>query len=73
MFHYTRFGEAGKQLLPFADLAGFVPEQGDRLQDFHYLGSEMATDEEWRQWVEAAVEATRRIWRGERVRAFRDW
>ncbi|MCY0898798.1 MAG: hypothetical protein OWU33_07665 [Firmicutes bacterium] len=63
MFHYSIFGVAGEQLAPYADLCGFVPEIGDRLEQFNYRGSELVTEEEWQEWVRAAVEATREVFR----------
>jgi len=66
MFHYNNFGGFGNQLKRFADLAGYVPEEGDELGRFGYPNgwfddAESTPDEiedEWREYVAAAVSAT---------------
>ena len=64
MFHRTNFGGFGVGLP--SDRRGFVPETGEALAAFDF-GGEME-EEEWVDFVEAAVEAT-----AEAVAALRDW
>jgi len=36
MFHHTNFGQFGTELQRFADINGYVPESGDKLESFDF-------------------------------------
>lgn len=44
-FHYTNLGHYGQPLQAYADLDGYVPEPGDRLERFAYARGWF--DDEW--------------------------
>lgn len=64
MFHFSNYGQFGMPLQRYADLNGYVPEQGDKLQDFVFptgwfdSEDEDFNQEDWEGFIEAAVEAT---------------
>ena len=45
MFHHTNFGQFGETLKRFADLDGYVPQDGDDLERFRYPSGWF--DSEW--------------------------
>lgn len=67
MFHYSNFGQFGEDLRRFADINGYVPQQGDAVDDLTYpkgwFDDADATpeeiEEEWQDFVQEAVAATK--------------
>lgn len=45
-------------VLSYADLDGYVPELGDLPSQFRYPEKYVFTDEQWKNWVMEAYEAT---------------
>lgn len=70
-FHYTNFGSFGENLKHFADLRGFVPEEGDSHEDMEWDAMTEWDDDSWDEHVADAVAATEAAqkavneWRGE--------
>lgn len=58
MFHRSNLGSFGS-CLP-CDAEGYVPEQGDRFEQFAFDALWAPDEEEWAQFVADAVEATQR-------------
>jgi hypothetical protein len=69
--HSSNFGSFAGNLHSFTDLDGFVPEEGDLAASFNFghdeftndfdsngYGYEGCAEEQWRAFVEMAVEAT---------------
>ena len=44
MIHISNFGSFGRNLQQYADTRGFLPEEDDAVEDFHYS---FEIDEEW--------------------------
>lgn len=65
MFHKSNFGSIH---LP-SDLDGYVPEAGDKHEDFRWEDSDW-TDEQWDDFVERAVDATEEA--NKTIKAWRD-
>jgi len=71
MFHHTNIGRYGEALKRYADLHGYVPEDGDELGAFSYASGwfdEEVNGEEWEQHVSEAVSAT-----AEAKKAITEW
>lgn len=58
-FHMNNLGSFGANLYQWADLDGYVPQEGDTPDQFSYEDGDFDPDE-WRIWVEQAVTATKR-------------
>jgi hypothetical protein len=67
-FHITKLGSFGRRLSRFADLDGYVPEEGDTPEDMHWEGGIEWDEESWDDYVTEAVAATE-----EAKKALRDW
>lgn len=70
-YHVTNLGSFATTVARFADLDGYVPEDGDAAADFRYpCPNDFDDAETWSDWVAEAVEATERAeaelaeWRG---------
>jgi hypothetical protein len=62
-FHYSRFGIFGLALRNYADLHGYVPQAGDKPEDFVWSHDDFDIDdgpEAWLDHVDDAVAATER-------------
>ena len=61
-YHISDLGTFRHHAQPIADLTGFVPQAGDRREDFGYNGTydpHYVGDVPWDEFVQSAVEATR--------------
>jgi hypothetical protein len=61
----SNLGSFGHYVKRYADLTGFVPQLGDKREDFNYTPDAIRLWEDdelvpvsWDEWVEAAVQAT---------------
>lgn len=74
MFHHTNMGTYGESLKRFADMDGYVPEDGDELAQFNFASGwfgdedDEANEEAWEQHVTEAVSAT-----AEAEKALTEW
>lgn len=71
-FHYTQLGSFGEILREYADIDGYVPEEGDKPESFNYSsevqynftndfdelgnGYEGYAEEQWEEFVNEAFE-----------------
>jgi hypothetical protein len=60
MFHYSNFGSFSGELARFADLRGYVPQEGNRHESMEWDALTKWDDESWAEFVAAAVDATER-------------
>jgi len=71
--HISNFGSFSDRVKPYADQGGFVPEKGDKPEDFNFGHDNFVTDidengdgyegyaaETWEDFLKDAVEATER-------------
>lgn len=55
-FHYKHFGSFGNNIKKYADRQGFVPEAGDKLEDFNFIKPmKFSNNEQWEQFIEEAA------------------
>jgi len=64
-YHITNLGSFSNRVRRYADLDGYVPEDGDPRQYFTYDTSGDDFDEDtWAEWVASAIAATEEAERG---------
>lgn len=57
-FHYSNFGSFGGKLKRFADLNGYVPQEGDSHENMTWDAMTEWDDDSWDSHVAEAVAAT---------------
>jgi hypothetical protein len=60
-YHLTHLGRYGETVREYADLDGYVPQEGDTAADMHYptpLCHDLEDPEQWEVFLAAAIAAT---------------
>ena len=60
MFHHSELGSYGDALRPYADLGGYVPEEGDHWEDLDWDALDEWDEDSWKDFVANAIEVASR-------------